>query len=118
VTTDGRAASGSSPADPVLVQRARIAGWVERGQRTGYLLLLVAIIAFIVGFPTGFPTAIAITITVSLALCTLVLAPSIVFGYGVKAAEREDRESRPARGSASEGRGDGAGDGGPGRPTT
>jgi hypothetical protein len=117
VTAQG-AARESNPADPVLVQRARIARWVERGQRTGYVLLLIAIVAFVVGFPTGFPRAIPIIVTVSMILCTVILAPSIVFGYGVKAAEREDRQSRPASSSANEGRGGGVGDDGPGRPAT
>lgn len=80
--------------DPVLVRRARIARWVAIGKRAGYSLLLVAVVAFVIGFPTGFPGAVTTTVTVCLGMCTVILAPSIVFDYGVKAANRQDRETR------------------------
>lgn len=77
--------------DPVLARRARIARWVELGQRVGYTFLSVAIVAFVVGAVRGFTDPVVFVVTASLAVTTLVLAPAIVFGYGVKAAEREDR---------------------------
>lgn len=78
--------------DPVLARRARIARLVEVGQRVGYTLLLVAVVAFVVGAVRGFSGPVVFVVTASLLGMTLVLAPSIVFGYAVKAAEREDRE--------------------------
>lgn len=78
--------------DPVLVRRARIARLVELGNRVGYTMLLVAVVAFFVGAFSGFTSAVTAVVTVSLLVMTLVLAPAIVFGYAVKAAEREDRE--------------------------
>ena len=78
--------------DPVLERRARIARLVEVGNRVGYTLLLVAVVAFFVGVFSGFTKAITVVVTGSLLVMTLVLAPAIVFGYAVKAAEREDRE--------------------------
>ena len=78
--------------DPVRARRARIARLVELGQRVGYGLFGLAIVLFFVGFVTGFsPTVVTITIA-ALLVGSLVLAPAIVFGYAVKAAEREDRE--------------------------
>jgi predicted ABC-type sugar transport system permease subunit len=80
------------PVDPVLERRARIARWVAAGQRVGYGLFLGAIALFIVGFAAGFDGWVGPTIIGCLVLGSLVLAPAIVFGYAVKAAEREDRE--------------------------
>ena len=78
--------------DPVLVQRARLARLAEVGQRTGYLLLLVAVVAFVVGLATSFNGAVRTIVIVGLFGMTATLAPAIVLGYAVKAAAREDRE--------------------------
>ena len=78
--------------DPVRARRARIARLVELGQRVGYGLFGFAIALFFVGFATGFSGAIVTIIIAALLIGSLVLAPAIVFGYAVKAAEREDRE--------------------------
>ena len=78
--------------DPVLDRRARIARWVALGQRTGYGLFLGAIVLFAVGFAAGFDGWVGSTIVGCLVAGSLVLAPAIVFGYAVKAAEREDRQ--------------------------
>ncbi len=78
--------------DPVLAKRARAARLAALGQRTGYLLLLCAVVAFGVGAVQGFTGVTVTLVVVLLALMTLVLAPAIVLGYAVKAADREDRE--------------------------
>ena len=78
--------------DPVLARRARIARWVALGQRAGYGLFLAAVALFVVGFGIGFDGWVGPTIIGCLIAGSLVLAPAIVFGYAVKAAEREDRE--------------------------
>ena len=79
------------PDDPVLLRRARISRLVDAGQRIGYGLWLVAIVVFVAGAVTTFrPVMIPIVIG-CLAAGSLVLAPAIVFGYGVKAADRADR---------------------------
>jgi hypothetical protein len=85
VTTD-------PPADPVLERRARIARWVALGQRVGYGLFFAAIVLFVVGFAAGFDGWVGPTTIGCLVVGSLVLAPAIVFGYAVKAAEREDRD--------------------------
>ncbi len=59
---------------------------------SGYGLYGVAIVGFFLGLATGFGGAVGTTVIVCLVVGSIVLAPAIVFGYGVKAAEREDRE--------------------------
>jgi hypothetical protein len=77
--------------DPVLLRRARIAKLVELGQRTGYGLFGLALVLFFVGFFAGFTSTITTVVVGSLIVGSLVLAPAIVFGYAVKAAERADQ---------------------------
>jgi hypothetical protein len=76
--------------DPVLDRRRRIAGLVKLGKRAGYGLYLVAVVLFFVGLAAGYTSTITSVIVTSLIVGSLVLAPAIVFGYAVKAAERED----------------------------
>jgi hypothetical protein len=78
--------------DPVRVRRAKIARWVEVGQRLGYGLFGLAMALFVVGFVRGFDGAVGPSIITCLVVGSLVLAPAIVFGYAVKAAERDDRQ--------------------------
>jgi hypothetical protein len=78
--------------DPVLLRRQRIARWADLGQRGGYLLFGVAVVLFVVGFATGFPGWLGAAVIGLLVAGSLMLAPAIVFGYAVRAAEREDRE--------------------------
>jgi hypothetical protein len=78
--------------DPVLVRRARIARLVDLGQRVGYGLFGLAIVAFVFGFVRGYTDALTTLIVAALLVGSAVLAPAIVLGYAVKAAEREDRE--------------------------
>jgi len=78
--------------DPVLQRRARIAHLVELGQRIGYGLFALAVVLFFVGFGIGFTSGVVTTIVIALVAGSLVLAPAIVFGYAVKAADRADRD--------------------------
>lgn len=89
------AADPSAPApttDPVLAKRARIAHLVQTGKRIGYSLFLVSVVLFFVGLFTELRDWMVTVIIGSLVVGSLVLAPAIVFGYGVKAAIRDDRE--------------------------
>jgi hypothetical protein len=82
-----------TPPDPVLVRRARYASWSATGLRVGYLFIAVAVISFIFAFATDFPqSAVDVTI-VGLAGACVFLPPSMITGYAVKAAEREDRQT-------------------------
>jgi hypothetical protein len=78
--------------DPVRERRARIAKLVAVGQRVGYGLFGVAVVAFVVGFAVGFSGGFVAVVVACIVVGSIVLAPAIVFGYAVKAAEREDRE--------------------------
>lgn len=78
--------------DPIRHRRATIARWTLLANRIGYILLAFAVALFFVALMVGFSAVLAgIVIALLLAACVL-LAPSIVLGYAVKAAEREDRE--------------------------
>ncbi|GAC1315477.1 MAG: hypothetical protein NVSMB12_11180 [Acidimicrobiales bacterium] len=92
--------STTPPTDPTLRRRARIARLTELGQRLGYALFALAVVLFVIGAGRGFGGVIVTAVVVCLAAGSAVLAPAIVFGYAVKAAEREDREraTPPRRG--------------------
>lgn len=84
--------------DDVLARREHIQRLVSLGQRVGYGLFGVAIVGFFVGFVVDFTEPLVSVIVVSLVVGSVILAPAIVFAYGVKAAEREDAEQgRPTR---------------------
>lgn len=85
-----------SPAagDPVRARRARIARLVAAGKRVGYGALLVAIVAFFAGVVSDFPTWTVVASTAGLVVACVVLPLPIVLGYGIRAAERDERERR------------------------
>jgi hypothetical protein len=86
----------SEASDPVRARRARIAGLVKFAQRVGYAALLVAVAAFAVALIADFPGW-AVTLTVVALVAAIVILPvPIVLGYGVRAAEREERRSAPS----------------------
>ena len=83
--------------DPVVARRARIARVVRYGQRAGYAALLVAVVSFVIAAATDFP-AVAVDISMAALVAGIVILPvPIVLGYGVRAAEREEREARRQR---------------------
>ena len=79
--------------DPVRAQRARIASWVSYGLRGGSLLFALAMVLFFAGLALRFTPGLVTVIVLCLFVGSAVLAPAIVFNYGVKAAERNDREA-------------------------
>ncbi len=79
-------------ADPVRARRRQIARWSLLANRFGYLLWAVAIVTFVLGFVFGFTTAVSAITIACLVAGMILLAPTIVIGYAVKAAERDDRE--------------------------
>jgi hypothetical protein len=83
-----------SEADPVLAKRARIARAVRVGRRAGYAALAVSVVSFAVAAATDFP-AVAVDISIAALVAAIVILPlPIILGYGVRAAEREDRRRR------------------------
>ena len=83
--------------DPVLARRATIARWSDVGKRVGYALYGLAVVLFFVGLAAGYDHGVGTAIIVLLVVGGAVLAPAIVFAYGVKAADREEREEREER---------------------
>jgi hypothetical protein len=81
-----------SARDPVLERRARIARAVSLAKRLGYLLLLAAVVLFVIAAASGFPDGLVTATIVALVGACIVLPVPIVLGYGLRAAEREDRE--------------------------
>ena len=82
----------SRSTDPVRARRERVARWTLLANRVGYLVLALAVTLFILAFLFGFTPTMATLIIVSMMVSFVLLAPSIVLGYAVKAAEREDAE--------------------------
>ena len=80
-----------SPDDPVLARRATVRRWVGRGSRAGYGALGLAVVTFVIGLVSDFP-AWAVNLTIAgLVVACAILPVTIVLGYGIRAAEREER---------------------------
>ncbi len=83
----------STPADdPVRARRAQVARWTLLANRVGYLLLALAVALFFIALVVGFNATMATLVVATMVLAFVLLAPSIVLGYAVKAADRDDRE--------------------------
>jgi hypothetical protein len=78
--------------DPVTARREQVRRWALLANRVGYLLFAAAIAVFVIAFAVGFSGGLVTVVTLCLVAGSLLLAPSIILGYAVKAAEREDRE--------------------------
>ena len=78
--------------DPVRRRRDQIAKWTGVAKRIGYLAFLVALVVFFVALATEFSALMGAIIVTALVVGCVVLAPAIIMGYAVKAAERDDRE--------------------------
>lgn len=85
--------AGSAGRDPVLARRARMAALARTGSRIGYACIAVAVIAFFVGLSAGYELW-GQVVVVGLGASAVTLAPAIVLGYAVKAADREERGGR------------------------
>lgn len=77
--------------DPVIERRARLARLASTGKAVGYTLLLFAIGAFVSGAATKFTPLIVRLVVVAMVASSILLAPAIVLGYAVRAAERDER---------------------------
>jgi len=85
----------SAHPDPILERRAQIARLVQLAQRVGYTVLIIAIVAFAVGLATDFPSWLVTVSIVGLVAAIVILPIPIVLGYGVRAAERDERSAEP-----------------------
>ena len=80
------------PVDQVRARRQQIAKWTLIANRVGYLFYAVSMVAFVLAFAFGFNATMSALVIGSLVIGSILLAPAIVLGYAVKAAERDDRE--------------------------
>lgn len=78
--------------DPVREHRQKVARYTLLANRIGYLFFALAIATFVIGFAVSFNAAVSGIVLGSLVIGSILLAPAIVLGHGLKAAEREDRE--------------------------
>lgn len=81
-----------TPEDPVLRRRRAVERWTLLANGVGYLVLALSVALFVIAFAVGFSSALAGAVIASLLVSFVLLAPSIVLGYAVKAADREDAE--------------------------
>ena len=86
------ASSPNPSTDPVRQRRAQIAKWTLLANRVGYLCFAVALAVFFMGFAIGFNGTVSAVVITAMVVGSILLAPAIVLGYAVKAAERDDRE--------------------------
>ena len=79
--------------DPVRARRQQVAKYTLLANRIGYLFYALAIATFVIGFAISFNGAVSAIVIGSLVIGSSLLAPAIVLGYGIMAAERADREA-------------------------
>lgn len=77
--------------DPVRRRRDIISVWTNRAKSVGYLCFGISIIAVLVGLMWRFTPLVGNIATTALIIGSVLLAPAIVLGYAVKAAERDDK---------------------------
>ena len=92
-TTKTTPSSDIGAVDPIRIRRAQIAKWTLLANRVGYLFGALAMALFLMAFVLGFNSTMATLVIISFIIGCVLLAPSIIIGYAVKAAEREDREN-------------------------
>jgi membrane protein YdbS with pleckstrin-like domain len=78
--------------DPVRARRKQVARWTLLANRIGYLVLALAVALFVIAFAVGFSSTMATLVVIAMIVSFVLLVPSIILGYAVKAAERDDRE--------------------------
>jgi hypothetical protein len=79
--------------DPVRVRRAKVAKYNLLANRIGYIFWAISMSTFVMAFAFGFKGPLVTVVIATLIIGSILLAPSIIIGYAVKAAEREDREN-------------------------
>ena len=78
--------------DPVRSRRQTISRINNAANRLGYLLWAIAMVCFVAAFVVGFKGLLVNLVTACIIAGSICLAPSIIIGYAVKAAERDDLE--------------------------
>lgn len=78
--------------DEVLIQREKIRKRVKVGKQVGYGAMTISVVSFALCLVLKWPAWLAITSMVSFVISCIVLPLPIIFGYAIKAAEKEDRK--------------------------
>jgi membrane-bound ClpP family serine protease len=78
--------------DPVRSRRQQISRINNAANRLGYMLWAIAMVCFVAAFVVGFKGLLVNVVTACIIAGSILLAPSIIIGYAVKAAERDDLE--------------------------
>jgi hypothetical protein len=81
----------TAPWDPVRARRRQVEKWTLLANRIGWLILAVSVAVFVIGFAMGFTDVLVFIVFGTLVVASILLAPSIVLKYAVKAAEKDDR---------------------------
>ena len=79
-----------TPVDPVQRRRQQVSAWSAAAKRGGYVAILVAMVVFVVGAATTFSPVVTSIIVGCIVVSALLLIPAMIFGYGARAAEREE----------------------------
>ena len=79
--------------DPVRSRRQKISRINNAANRLGYLLWAIAMACFVTAFIVGFKGLLVDMVISCIIAGSILLAPSIIIGYAVKAAERDDLEN-------------------------
>lgn len=77
--------------DPVRRRREQVARLASAARKAGWAFFALACVAFIAGLAIGLTGLVVVIVVGSLALGSALLLPAIIVGFGVTAAEREDR---------------------------
>ena len=77
--------------DPVRQRREQMGRLASLARRAGWSLFGLAVVVFVAGAVIGLTTLVVVLVVGSLVLGSALLLPAIIIGFGVSAAEREDR---------------------------
>ncbi len=77
--------------DPVRQRREQVARLASAARKAGWTFFAIACITFIAGLVIGLTGLVVVIVVGSLAIGSGLLLPAIIVGFGVAAAEREDR---------------------------
>ena len=76
--------------DPVVLRRNRIDHYNTIASRSGYSMWGVSVVTFFAGLWSSFTQVMHFVSGATLIIGSIILAPSIVVKYGIRAARRED----------------------------
>lgn len=76
--------------DPVILRRNRIDHYNKIASRSGYGMWGVSMVTFFIGLWSSFTQSMHFISGATLIIGSIILAPSIVVKYGIRAARREE----------------------------